>query len=83
VMAAKQRHEIWITGQSEGPNPIFGHMKIRISQGPLGFGLEISRGIGDVPLTIDDGTGKHQAEGLFVYELYPEPTGPKEWRPSR
>jgi len=81
VMHADRRQEIWLHGQSTGREKLFGHLKIRISQGPHGFGIEISRGVGDVPLTIDDGTGKHQADGLFVYELVPEPTGLKEWRP--
>lgn len=80
---ARLGQEIWIHGNSEGEPKIFGHFKIQVGQGPFGFGLVISTGVGDVPITLNTDKGKFQTEHLQVSELIPEPTGVKEWRPPR
>lgn len=81
LIYAGQRHDIWISGKSEGRVPIFGTIFIRVHQGPRGFGIEIQKGIADVPLTIHDDRGFHETNWVSISELVPEPTGPKEWRP--
>ncbi len=67
---AADQNEIWIKGKG---SKIFGTIKIKITEGPKGFGLQIKKSVGDVPLTVDLGDKNiFDTDYLFVYELDPD-----------
>ena len=64
--------EIWLKGVI--PGKLYGAIKILLTHGPEGFGVEISNSAGDVPLSfkgIQPG-GLRQSNVVWVYELTPE-----------
>lgn len=83
LMNADLRQEIWMQGKSINPDPIYGGFRIRPSQGPKGWGLEIVASVGS-PVTVVKAEGETiETDGsVFLYQMVPRPHGKKEWRPE-
>lgn len=77
---------IWLKGKSTGGEPLFGTMRMHIGQGPYGFGIEVSRSVGDAPLIVRTAdTVDYEANDASIYELTEgrreEMTDPHSWQP--
>lgn len=88
LMDAALGQVIWLKGQATGNERLFGSMRIHTGQGPHGFGFEVGRSVGDVPLVVrTEDAADFGANDASVYELTEsrirEMTDPHRWRPRR